>query len=285
MGLLFAMPAVLGFLVFTLGPMGASLAFSFTNYSGVNVPSFIGFENYIALMDPTYINSLLVTLEFILMSVPLNITVSFFIALMLSQKIKARGFFRLAYYLPTIVPLVASSIVWRWILDPSRGIANYYITMLGFEPSRFLFSEETVLPTMAIMGIWQTGATMLIFLAGFQGIPRQLYEAADVDGGNFWHKFTRITIPLMTPSIFFNVVVGLIGGFQVFTQAFIITGGGPNNRSMFLVLLLFREAFNFGRMGRASAIAWVMFLLIVTLTIANFRISRKWVFYESGEKV
>lgn len=285
-GLLFAAPAILGFLAFTLGPMVASGIFSLTDYTGVNKPNFIGLENYKILLttDPFFKKSFLVTLIYISISVPLNIVTAFLIALLLSQNIKLRGFFRAAYYMPTIVPLVATSIIWKWLLDPAVGIINYYFSSLGLPPSRFLFDERTVLPSLAIMGIWQTGATMLIFLAGFQGIPRQLYEAADVDGGTHWHKFTRIVVPLMTPSIFFNLVIGLINGFQVFTQAYIITSGGPNNKSNFIVLQLFKEAFTYGRMGRACAIAWVIFLIVVLLTVLNFNLSSKWVYYEGGDK-
>ena len=285
-GLLFALPAIIGFLLFTLGPMVASFIFSLTNYSGVNVPQFIGFSNYIELFtkDPVFWVSLEVTLIYIAISVPLNIAVSFFIAFLLSQKIRARGFFRVAYYLPTIVPLVATSIIWKWILDPSMGILNYYRMLMGLPASRFLFDQKTVLPTFAIMGLWQTGATMLIFLAGFQGIPHQLYEAVEVDGGGPLHKFTRVTLPMMTPSLFFNVVVGLINGFQVFTQAYIITYGGPNNRSNFLVLNLFRQAFEFGKMGVACAIAWIIFCIVIVLTVVNFRLSNRWVYYEGGDQ-
>lgn len=283
MGLLFALPAILGFLIFTLGPMAASAFFSLTEYNGVGTPVWVGLENYRVLLitDPVFKKSLLVTLQYILMSVPLNITVSFLIAFLLSQDIRCRGFFRAAYYVPTVVPLVATSIIWKWLLDPNSGILNYLLRMVGLPVSRFLFDERTVLPSMALIGVWQTGATMLIFLAGFMGIPRQLYEAVEVDGGKAWHKFKSITVPMMTPSIFFNLVIGLINGFQVFTQAYIITSGGPNNKSNFVILQLFKEAFTYGRMGRACAIAWVIFLIVVVLTIINFKISDKWVYYES----
>lgn len=284
-GLLFAAPAILGFLLFTLGPMVASLLFSFTDYTGVSTPQWIGIHNFTELFknDPIFLNSLNVTLIYISISVPLNIAVSFLIAYMLSQNIRGRGFFRLAFYIPTIVPLVASSIIWKWLLDPAVGVANYYRMLVGLPASRFLFDESTVLPTMAVMGVWQTGATMLIFLAGFQGIPRQLYEAAEVDGATFRHKFTRITVPMMTPSLFFNLVVGLINGFQVFTQAYIITSGGPNNRSNFVVLNLYKAAFVQGKMGKACAIAWVIFCIVVVLTVVNFSFSNRWVYYESGD--
>lgn len=285
-GLLFALPAILGFAIFTLGPMIASAFFSLTEYNGVGSPDFIGFENYQVLFttDPAFKNSLLVTLQYIVMSVPLNIVVSFLIVFLLSQNIRCRGFFRAAYYMPTIVPLVATSIVWKWLLDPQVGIANYLLRLLGLPVSRFLFDEATVLPSMAVMGIWQTGTTMLVFLAGFQGISRELYEAVEVDGGGALRKFRSITVPLMTPSIFFNLVIGLINGFQTFTQAYIITSGGPNNKSNFVILQLYKEAFTYGRMGRACAIAWIIFLIVVALTILNFRLSNKWVYYESGDR-
>jgi len=285
-GVLFALPAILGFAVFTIGPMIASFIFSFTNYSGVGNREFVGLSNYIKLFttDPLFKNSLKVTLIYISMSVPLNIIVSFFIAFLLSQNIKGRGFFRLVYYLPTVVPLVATSIIWKWLLDPAVGVVNYYRMLLNLPPSKFLFDEKTVLPTMAVMGVWQTGTMMLTFLAGFQGIPRQLYEAIEVDGGMGYHKFMYVTVPMMTPSLFFNLVTGLINGFQVFTQAYIITSGGPNNRSNFLLLLLYNEAFVKGKMGYACAIAWIIFIMTVILTIINFKLSNKWVFYEGGER-
>ena len=287
-GLLFAAPAILGFLIFTIGPMFASLYYSFTDYTTITRPNFIGFDNYRALFDPArdpvFTTSLEVTARFVLLSVPLNISVSFLIAFLLSQKIKGRGFFRVAYYLPAIVPIVATSIVWRWILDPTFGILNYYRLLAGLPPARFFFDQATVRPSMAVMGVWGTGATMLIFLAGFQGVPQELHEAVEVDGGNAFHKFFRITLPLMTPTIFFNTVIGFIGGFQVFTQAFIITGGGPNNASRFIILHLFQTAFMHGQMGRASAMAWIVFLIVVTLTIINFALAKRWVFYEGGEQ-
>ena len=286
-GLLFATPAILGFLIFTLGPMIVSLYYSFTDFNSVNTPTFIGLDNYTALFDPmrdpVFLTSLRATANFVLISVPLNILVSFFIAFLLSQKIKGRSFFRVAYYLPAIVPLVATSVIWRWILDPTFGIFNYYRMLVGLPAARFFFDQATVLPSMAVMGVWGTGATMLIFLAGFQGVPQELHEAVEVDGGNAFHKFFWVTLPMMTTTIFFNLVIGCIHGFQVFTQAYIITQGGPNNASNFLVLYLFNTAFTQSRMGRASAMAWIIFLIVVTLTIINFAAARKWVYYEGGD--
>ena len=285
-GVLFAMPAILGFLIFILGPMIFSLVLSFANYTGFSTPSFAGFANYreIFVTDIFFKNSLKVTLNYVLLSIPLNIVTAFFIAYLLSQDIWGRSGFRLVYYVPTVVPLVATSIIWKWLLDPTFGVVNYVRFLFGMAPSRFLFDEKTVLISMAVMGVWNIGALMLIFLAGFQGVPRQLYEATEVDGGSGIDKFIHVTIPMMTPTIFFNLVIGCINGFQVFTQAYIITAGGPNNRSNFLVLLLFKEAFQNAKMGKASAIAWVIFIIVLILTAINFRVSKKWVYYEDGGK-
>jgi len=284
-GLFYAMPAILGFCIFTIGPMIVSLVLSFTNYNGVGRPEYAGMSNYRELFttDPFFVNSLKVTGIYIFMSIPLNIVVSFLIAYMLSREIKFRSLFRLVYYVPTVVPLVATAIIWMWLLNPIFGVANYFLKSLGLGAMKFLQNEQTVLPTMAVMGIWNTGATMLIFLAGLQGIPSQLYEAVDIDGGSGWSKFIHITIPMMTSTLFFNLVMGCITGLQIFTQAYIITDGGPNYRSNFLVLELFKEAFTFSKMGKASAIAWLIFLIALLLTIINFALSNKWVYYESGD--
>jgi len=281
-GILFAMPAILGFIIFIIGPMIFSLVLSFANYTGFSRPSFIGFGNYkdLFITDIFFKNSLKVTFNYVLLSIPMNIIAAFLIAYMLSQDIWGRSGFRLVYYVPTVVPLVATSIVWKWLLDPTFGVVNYFRSLVGLAPSRFLFDEKTVLISMAVMGIWNIGALMLIFLAGFQGVPKQLYEATEVDGGSGIHKFFYVTIPMMTPTIFFNLVIGCINGFQVFTQAYIITGGGPNDRSNFLVLLLFKEAFQNAKMGKASAIAWLIFIIVLVLTVINFRVSKNWVYYE-----
>jgi multiple sugar transport system permease protein len=281
-GILFAMPAILGFMIFIIGPMILSLILSFANYTGFSKPSFVGFTNYKDLFftDTFFKNSLKVTFNYVLLSIPMNITVAFLIAYMLSQDMWCRSGFRLIYYVPTVVPLVATSIIWKWLLDPTFGVVNYLRSLIGLPPSRFLFDEKTVLISMAVMGIWNIGALMLIFLAGFQGVPKQLYEATEVDGGGPIHKFFYVTIPMMTSTIFFNLVIGCINGFQIFTQAYIITGGGPNERSSFLVLLLFREAFQNAKMGKASAIAWMIFIIVMILTVINFKFSNKWVYYE-----
>ena len=282
-GILFASPAILGFLFFTLGPMIASLVMSFTDYAIVNQPKFIGLQNYKALFDgtdPFFYKSLRVTTYFVLLSVPANILFAFLVALVMNQPIKGKALLRTIYYLPSIVPVVASSVIWLWILNPDLGLINNILRSLRLPTSQWIFSERAVIPSLVVMGLWTTGNIMVIFLAGLQDIPRQLYEAIDVDGGNALHKLVHITIPLMTPTIFFNLVMGFILGFQTFTQAFVMTQGGPNNASLFYIFYLFREAFTLSQMGSGCAIAWILFLIIVFFTILIFKTSQKWVYYE-----
>lgn len=282
-GILFAAPAMLGFLIFTLGPMLASLGLSFSDYQIVNTPKFIGLQNYKALFDgtdPFFHKSLRVTTYFVLLSVPANIIFAFVLALFMNQDIKGKAWFRTIFYLPSIVPAVASSMIWLWLLNPDLGLVNSLLRSLHLPTSQWIFSEHSVIPSLVMMGLWGTGGTMVIFLAGLQGIPRQLYEAIEVDGGTARHRMLYITIPMMTPTIFFNVVMGFIGGFQVFTQAYIMTQGGPNNASLFYVFYLYREAFTFTRMGSACAIAWILFLIIMLLTLFIFKTSNRWVYYE-----
>lgn len=285
-GILFAAPAILGFLVLLLGPMIASLIFSFTNYSIFADIKFIGLANYATLFtgkDPFFYKSLLVTFYYVLLSVPASIIFSFLIAMFLGRSLKGKAVFRSVFYLPSIVPSVASAFIWLWLLNPDLGLVNMMLSSVGLPTSMWFFSETSVIPSLVLTGLWGTGSTMVIFLAGLEGIPAQYYEAIEVDGGNALHKLLRVTIPMMTPTIFFNTIMGIIGSFQTFTQAYIITQGGPNNSSLFFVYYLWREAFANSRMGFASAIAWVLFIIIMIFTFIVFRSSSSWVYYE-GEK-
>lgn len=287
LGILFASPVMLGFLIFVFLPIVVSFIMSLTNYAIVNQASFVGFENYRRLFlgqDQFFYKSLNVTFYYVLLSVPLQIIVALFLAVMLNANIRARSLFRTIFYLPTIVPVVASSLIWLWLFDPDMGIFNTALRALNLPTSMWIWSEQTVIPSLAMMSVWSVGATMVIFLAGLQGIPRQLYEAVDVDGGKGIHKFMHITLPMLSPTIFFNVVMAIINSFQVFNQAFIMTEGGPNNASMVYVYYLYREAFKFQEMGRACAIGWVMFIIIMIATILVFRSSSLWVYYEGEVK-
>lgn len=282
-GWLFAMPAILGLLIFTLGPMIYSLYMSFTDYTGSNSPTFTGLDNYRRMFsgeDQYFYKSLAVTFYFVILSVPTGIIYSFLLAILLNQNVKGKAVFRTIFYLPSIVPIIAISFIWLWLLNPDLGLANELLRSLGLPGSQWIFGEKTVMPSLALMNLWTTGGTMIIFLAGLQDIPRSLYEAIEMDGGTRLDKLRHITIPLMTPTIFFNLIMGIINGFQVFSQAYVMTNGGPNNASLFYVFYLYREAFQFSRMGSASAIAWVLFAIIMILTYVVFRTSNKWVYYE-----
>lgn len=286
-GMLFALPAIAGFLIFTLSPMIASLVYSFTDFALFNKPKFIGFENYLNMFsgkDPFFYKSLFVTFYFVFLNVPASMIFSFFMALLLNNEIKGRAVFRSVFYLPSIVPAVASAMIWMWLLNPDLGLVNNILGTLHLPTSQWLFAESSVIPSVVFIGLWSTGGTMVIFLAGLSGIPKMYYEAIEIDGGNSFHKFTNITLPMMSSTIFFNTVMGIIGSFQVFTQAFILTQGGPNNASLFYVFLLWREGFRNVRMGYASALAWVLFIIILFFTILTFKSSNSWVYYEGENK-
>lgn len=281
------MPAILGFLILVLGPMIASLFFSLTDYNVFSKAKFIGLTNYVELFsgkDPFFYKSLLVTIYYAALNVPTCLFVSIVMALLLSRKIRGKALYRTIFYLPSIVPTVATAFIWLWLLNPDLGLVNSLLLTLGLPTSKWFFSETSVIPSLVLTGLWGTGSTMVIFLAGIEGIPTVYYEAVDVDGGNFWHKLVHITLPMLTPTIFFNAVMLTIASFQVFTQAYIITQGGPNNSSLFVVFYLWREAFSNANMGYASAIAWVLFIIIFFFTILFFRTSGRWVYYEGDKK-
>lgn len=284
-GLVFASPVILGFIIFVIGPMIASAYFSLTDYSIASTPSWVGFSNYKNLLtgeDPFFYKSLMVTTIFVIFSVPIQLIFSLMIAMLLNNDVKFKGVFRTIFYLPTIVPAAASSMIWIWLMDPDLGLFNSVLRSLGMPTSKWIFDEKTVLPSLIIMSLWTTGSTVIIFLAGLQGVPKQLYEAVEIDGGNSIHKFINVTIPMITPTLFFNLVMGFINGFQTFTQAYIMTNGGPNNSSLFYAFYLYREAFSNFRMGNASALAWVLMLIIAVFTFILFK-SSNWVYYEGGK--
>lgn len=281
-GLLFALPAILGFLIFTLGPMVISLIYSFTDFAIVNDMKFIGLDNYVNLFngsDPFFYKSLRVTFYYVILSVPLGIMFHFFSAVLMNSDIKGKAFFRAVYYVPSIIPIAASCIIWLWMFNPDRGLLNQMLKALYLPTSQWIGSPKTVVPSIVVIAIWMAGNTMVVFLAGLQDIPKTLYEAIDIDGGGKLHKLLHITVPMSTPIIFFNAIMGTIGGFQVFVQPMILTDGGPNNESLFYALYLFREGFEFSKMGSASAMAWVLFILILCLTGILFKLSNRWVHY------
>ena len=282
----FALPAVLGFLILNLIPMLLSAYYSFCNYGIIGTPEWIGLDNYIALFtgkESTFWISVRCTALYAIMAVPANLVFAFAIAILLNRDMKGRAFFRSLFYLPCILPAVASSFVWILLMNPDFGLFNMILEFLHLPKSQFFWGKNSVLPSIVFMGIWSTGSTQVIFLAGLQDIPRVYYEALEIDGGNAWHKFRHITLPMISPTMFFNLVMGIIGALQVFSQAYIITEGGPNNASLFYVYNLWREAFRYMEMGVASAMAWILFLVVLVLTVIVFKTSNKWVYYEGGD--
>lgn len=281
-GYFFIAPCIIGLLVFQFGPMLFSFIVSLTHWNVITSPEFIGFSNYIEMAtDPLVHASLRATAYYTLLTVPLITIVHFLTACLLATGIKGISVFRTIFYIPSIVPLVASSALWMFIYHPMFGLLNSFFRLVGLPTQGFVATPGGAVPALAIMAVWGAGNTMVIYLAGLQNVPRQLYEASSIDGAGPFQRFFRITIPLMTPIIFYNMIMAIIGSMQVFTQAFVMTNGGPNNATMFLSLLLYRTAFNHMRMGYAAAMSWVLFVIIAVLTAVVFRSSNKWVFYEN----
>ncbi len=279
-------PWLIGVLAFSLIPFLASFYLSFTSYDMANPAVWIGTGNYTRMLseDPLFLKSLSVTAIWVFGGVPLRLAVALIFAVLLNQKVLGMGIFRTIYYLPSVVSGVAVALLWMWVLQPQFGILNFALRQVGLVAPPWLASPQWALPGFIVMSLWSTGSTMIIFLAGLQGIPSELYEAAEIDGAGKIRQFFGVTIPLITPVILFNLVMGIIHSFQVFTQAFVMTNGGPANATLFYVLYLYRVAFQYSQMGYASAMAWVLFLIILVLTLLVFRSSDRWVYYEGGVK-
>jgi len=283
LGYLCISPWVVGFLVFTAGAMVMSLGISTLKTDLMSHMKFVGPDQYVKLFndDLTY-KALLNTAYYSFVTVPLGTVLALTIALFLNQGIRAQGLFRTIYYLPAVVSGVAVAVLWAWIFNPDLGLVNALLANVGIQGPRWLYSETWAMPAFIIMSLWGAGGSMLIFLAGLQSIPTALYEAAKIDGANVWHQFWHVTIPMLTPTIFFSLVMRIIGSWQVFTQAYVMTGGGPNNATLTMVLYIYRKAFEQFHFGYASAIAWLLFLIILIFTMMVFKSSELWVFY-AGE--
>jgi multiple sugar transport system permease protein len=293
LGYAYITPWILGFVMFTLGPMLASFYLSLTSYHMVEVPEFVGLANYRLLFTESLTwKSLCNTLYYAAIFVPLNIVGSLLCAVLLNQNIKGKSFFRSVYFLPSVTPVVATAFLWTWIFQPQVGLLNYLLSFLGISPGPgWLSSPVWSKPALIIISLWGAvgGNTMLIFLAGLQSIPVELHESAQIDGAGSWARFWRVTLPLLSPSMFFNLILGLIGALQQFTLAYVATSnsgqqwpaGGPLYSTLFYVLNLYNNAFDYWEMGYASALAWVFFALVLVLTYIQFRIAGTWVYYES----
>ena len=275
-------PWIIGFIAFTAGPMIASIVISFMDWPLLQAPKWIGIENYrFMLKDELFWISLYNTIYYTIIGVPLRVIAALCVALAMNLKLRGISVYRTIYYIPSITPAVASSIMWLWIFNPDFGLANALLGYLGIHSRiRWIYDPALSKPSLILMSLWGIGGMMIILLAGLQGIPEQLYEAAEIDGAGLWHKFWKITLPMLSPSIFFVTIMQVISSFQVFTQAYVMTRGGPANSTLFLVLYLYQNGFEFFRMGYASSLAWALFMFVLVLTILQFRGSRYWVFYE-----
>ena len=284
-GWLFASPWIIGFLLFTAGPMLASFYLGFTEYSIANPPKWVGFANYQKALsggDAQFWPSLGRTFLYAAMLVPIGLTGSLLIAVLLNQKLYAVSLFRTLFFLPSLVPIVASAVLWQWLYQPEFGAINGLLSMVGIKGPLWLSDSRSALPSLMVIALWGSigGSTMIIFLAGLQGVPTELHEAASIDGAGSVQRFFRITLPLLTPTIFFNVVIGLIAALKVFEVSFVATKGGPNFSTWFFILHLYQTAFQNIEMGYASALAGVFFVIVVILTLINVQLSKRWVHYE-----
>lgn len=282
----FMTPAILGLLLFAIGPMIASLYLSFTSYDMLSSPEFTGLRNYTKLLsDKLFQKSLSVTMIYALITVPGTMIAGLVAAILLNTKIPTISFFRSAYYLPSVIGGVAVARVWQMLYNPEHGLFNIILGWFGIDGPGWLTDESWALPSLMFMGIWSFGATMLIYLAGLQSIPKDLYEAAEVDGASKLRQHWYITIPMLSNVTFFNLVIGIIGALQVFAEPFVLTNGtgNPNNATLLLPLYLYRTAFTYLEMGYASAIAWVVFAITLVLTALVFRSLPMWVHSEAGE--
>ncbi|WP_420810674.1 carbohydrate ABC transporter permease [Jiangella asiatica] len=280
-GLGMALPAITGFVLFIVGPMIASFVIGLTDWTIGESPTFVGIDNFTTMLgdDPLFWQSVGSTLYYAILAVPLTLVVGFGVALLLNQTVRARGFFRTLFYLPVLVPSVASAILWTWIYNPDLGLLNSLLESANLPTSQWIYGTATVIPSLAIMSAWGFGNMAVIFLAGLQGVPHHLYEAVECDGGGAWHKLRYVTLPMMTPTILYNLVMGMIAALQIFNEAYLMTEGGPGNRSLFWVYYIYRTAFGESRLGYACALSWGLFVVVATITVLIFRSARKWVFY------
>lgn len=281
---LFVTPWLIGLVFFWGGPILAALGLSFTDWSGVNISEIeiIGLENYATMFaDDLFWESVGNTVFYAVGSVFLGTLFALFLAILLNQEIPGLAFFRSIFYLPSVTAGVAVALVWIWILNPRVGLLNFGLGLLGIEGPRWLQSSDWVLPALIIMSLFRVGPSMIILLAGLQGIPQNLYEAAEIDGAGRWAKLINITIPMLSPALFFVIVVSTVGSFQIFTEIRIMTEGGPGTSSFVMVWYLWQQAFVYLRMGYASAVAWILFIVVMILVGLQFWLGSRWVYYES----
>ena len=285
-GYIFLVPWILGLIIFWVGPILASAYFSVLEYDVLSPPKFIGIENYVRAFtaDKQFWPSLVRTFYYSIVVVPLSIVGSLLLAILLNQKLKATNFFRTLFFLPHLTPAVALAVLWIWLFHPTVGPINAMIESIGLNGPGWLTSKQWAMPALIIISLWAAlgGNTMLIFLAGLQGVPQELYEAADIDGAGGWSKFRNVTLPLISPTMLFNLILGVIGALKVFTLAFVATQGGPSYSTWFYALHIYNQAFAYFRMGYGSALAWIFVLILLVFTYLQLVLSKRWVYY-AGE--
>jgi multiple sugar transport system permease protein len=283
---LFILPWIIGFLVFTLGPLAFSLVMSFFDWPITSAPTFIGMYNYKNMFahDPQFYKSLGITFKFAAIFVPLNLVIALILALLITQPVKGMKLFRTIFYLPAVVSGVAISIIWGWIFNSQYGILNYALSFIGVDGPKWLIDPKWAILTIVIASAWGVGTMMLIFYTDIKGIPAEIYEAAAIDGANPIRQFISITIPSITPTILFNVITSVIAALQQLTLVLLLTGGGPLKSTYFYGIYVFNNAFKHHHLGYASANAWFMFVIILLLTMLIFKSSSAWVFYENEVK-
>jgi multiple sugar transport system permease protein len=292
-GYLFVLPWAIGFLIFTAFPMLYGAYISFTEFDIFSDPTWVGLANYgrvVGGADPLVAKSVTNTLWYVAVSVPASMVVALLLALLLNQKVPGTAIFRTLFYMPSVVPIVASIAVLTWVFHGRFGVVNTFLANFGIIGPGWLTSPDWVKPTLVIWTVWNVGGGMIIYLAGLQAIPQHLYEAASIDGAGVFQRFWRITIPMLSPTIFFNLIIGIINSFQVFTPALLLGGtspwtpaGGPLNSLLFYVLYIWQNGFIFFKMGYAAAMSWMLFVVVLLLTILLFSLSRRWVYYEADQ--
>ncbi len=282
--LFFISPWIVGFLLLTVIPMVSSFAISFTEWNILTKPKFVAFANYIDVFnDPLFYKSLRVTLVFTALSVPINVILSLFVAILLNSEIKCINLYRTIYYLPAVVSGVVVSLLWTWIFNSEFGLLNNFLLKFGIQGPRWLTDEFWVMPAMVIMSTWGIGGGIIMYLSGLQGIPAYLYESARLDAAGWWTRLIKITIPSMSPVLLFTTLTNIIGSLQTFTSAYIMTGGGPNNQTLFYAFYVYKHAFTWKQMGKACALAWLLFLIIMAITMLLLKVSKGKVYYESKD--
>jgi len=283
-GLAFCSPWFLGFLFFTLYPVGASIYYSFCDYDVLSAPAWIGALNYQDMWsDSVFWKSLRNTFYFATVSIPLGLVFSLLLAVLLNNSVVGRPVFRTFFFLPSLVPAVATAMLWLWVLNGKFGLLNYALSLLGVRGPDWLGDQNWTMPSVILTSLWGVGGSVVIYLAALQDVSRELYESAMIDGANAWHKLRHITLPMISPVIFFNLIMGIIGALQVFAGPYIMFGGGgPNRSALFYAIYIYQNAFEYNQMGYACAMAWILFLIILALTWIATRATRKHVYY-AGE--